>query len=379
MTVLVNASTLIKGGAIQVSVWFISCCIEKKHDCFYVVSKEVFLELESLYSQLPLERFVVFDESPSKSESHRKKLLLIEQQVKPKLVFTIFGPSYVNFQSYHVMGFADGWVTHSSIKSFYKTFKYDFFQLFKALITCFYKGYFVKKADEWIVETQVAARGLSSRLFIKKNKINIIPNNCNSIYYNLPIDKKFDKKFDKKEFKILYYTADYPHKCINKILDYVILLNQKYDRDDFKFYITIDPYSQTALKIYEKAKLYNVHSFFKFLGYVPISKGPELYDSCDLVIQISNLETFSANYPEAMARNKPLLVSDYPFSRDACGEAAIYINTENKLEVVRTINLLMNDEELIKSLIQKGKEQLKSFPDLNERFSMYEKTLFHRQ
>jgi glycosyltransferase involved in cell wall biosynthesis len=72
----------------------------------------------------------------------------------------------------------------------------------------------------------------------------------------------------------------------------------------------------------------------------------------------SLLETFSANYPEAMKMNLPIICSDFNFSRDACGDAALYFDAQSPEDIADKIVALINNKTLQNDLINAGKKRL---------------------
>ena len=49
-----------------------------------------------------------------------KEVKLSEKEFNPDIVYTMGGPSYFLFKSYHVMGISDPYITHAKILNFYE-------------------------------------------------------------------------------------------------------------------------------------------------------------------------------------------------------------------------------------------------------------------
>uniref|UniRef100_A0A7V3ZVR7 Glycosyltransferase family 1 protein n=1 Tax=candidate division WOR-3 bacterium TaxID=2052148 RepID=A0A7V3ZVR7_UNCW3 len=64
---------------------------------------------------------------------------------------------------------------------------------------------------------------------------------------------------------------------------------------------------------------------------------------------------------EAMSCGCPVICSDIPSLRERCGEAALYFNPYSPEDIAQKIILLWENEELRKSLIEKGLERAKIF------------------
>jgi len=149
MDVLVNATTLVKGGGIQVAASFIAEAEAVPSDInwHYALSTEVAEELASLNIKTP--GATIFDNSPSRDKSQRKRLETLERTLGPDVVYTVFGPAYARFTAPHLCGVAVGWVTHSTRLAF--SILPGWLSRLQTFLKCIYKGLWLRIADHWIV------------------------------------------------------------------------------------------------------------------------------------------------------------------------------------------------------------------------------------
>lgn len=86
-----------KGGALKNAVNFIlyTSKYKKTINWIYLVSPQIYSELK-VYN-LSTHKVIIIHKSPSKSLADRKKILKIEEVIEPNIVFTLFGPAYVNY------------------------------------------------------------------------------------------------------------------------------------------------------------------------------------------------------------------------------------------------------------------------------------------
>jgi glycosyltransferase involved in cell wall biosynthesis len=89
----------------------------------------------------------------------------------------------------------------------------------------------------------------------------------------------------------------------------------------------------------------------------------------------SLLETFSANYPEAMATGRPLVATDLDFARAICGDAAVFFESRSAESAAGAILELLGSEALWYEKIESGRRVLADLPTPAERFAMYEQTI----
>lgn len=367
MKILVNVSNIVIGGGIQVAVWFIRQALENNLNCYFAISSVVAKELSAAGIALPEGKYLIFDNSPARNKTSRLILKDYAEQNLVDVVYTIFGPSYVRFRQPHVLGFADGWLSHSSINAFKRTFSSNIKAGITLLITSLYKAFWLKFADAWVFETKVAAKGLSKRICLDSHKCFVVGNSCSDRF----IKEAVVPSTKDEPFTLLYFTADYAHKGILNYVDYAKALYRLAPEKKFTFKITISEESETANKILAEIRNTEIENYFDFCGHINTDKAVSVMDSANVVMQTSYLETFSANYPEAMARKRPLIVSHFQFAKDICEDAAIYVNPDDPYDVAKAIIQLHDDEELVENLCRKGAHVLSKLLTSEKRFNHY--------
>ena len=221
--IIFNVGNIIKGGAIQAAVNFIT--INQKmeddfFDWFFVLSQEVYDELTK--SKITIENNVMITSGKiSKNKLARQEVLSFEKRIAPLIVFTLFGPCYIKFKAIHISGFANGWITHSTIKTFINTYHYNLFKITKALLKYTYYSFHIKQADAWIFETETAQNGFINRLRVDKKSCFVVANTA------IDFGKCFSKKNSEKvNQQTLFYVdnlivslaANYSHKNLLSLL-----------------------------------------------------------------------------------------------------------------------------------------------------------------
>jgi glycosyltransferase involved in cell wall biosynthesis len=84
------------------------------------------------------------------------------------------------------------------------------------------------------------------------------------------------------------------------------------------------------------------------------------------------LETFSANYPEAMAQGKPIVTTDLDFAHDICDDAALYYSPRNASAAAECISKLICDKNLINKLTANGRKILADLPTSQDKYYAYD-------
>ena len=369
--VLFNVSNIVKGGAVQAAINFIRySSTDETFEWYYLLNNVVYDEMVML--KLNVENFIKIS-TPAKNKKVVKKILDFERNVQPDIVLTLFGPAYINFSAHHVSGFANGWVTHSNRKSFYNTYSGDYLSILRSLMKYVYYGFQIRKANAWVLETNVARDGFIKRLKVKASNTYVIPNAA--IDFGTANCKQGGQLINGKELKfddsnILALSANYPHKNLKTLINVAAYLKHKLGLKKFKFLFTLskdDFYNQYLPHIINM----DVEDHICNLGTVNVTDIPLLYSVSRLSILPSFIETFSAVYPESFVSETPLITTDAEFSRDICGEAALYIDPLDIVDISQAVALLLNNKNLCNKLVRNGREVYSKMLKPKEKFLLY--------
>lgn len=368
MKLIINTASLYSGGGVQVAFSFIEECKRFQSNEYHVFLCDALrlqIKTENYSSNFKFYNVERKSNTMKQIFSLKKELSQLESQIKPDCVFTVFGPSYWTPKSPHLLGYA---IPHFLYKESPFWFKLSFRAKVRFFVDEFLKKYFFKRNSHYYhVETNDTQERLSSFLQIPLDNIFTVSNTYSS-WFDLSAETCFElqkilpKKDNKKRFLIL--SAFYLHKNLD-ILNQLIPILIKNELDNVEFVTTL-PETIFLNKFTSVAR-----SMIKNIGIIPSKSCPQLYSECDFVFLPTLLECFSANYPEAMKMDKPILTSDLSFARSICGDAALYFEPLEPRAIAQKIELLLSDKELQDNLILEGRKQLKNFPSAQERAEMY--------
>ena len=348
MKILINASLIRGGGAFQYTLSLLEE-FRKEDNYFFLVCVS-----PQIYSKINFDnfndnfKFYCIDTSPLKIFFLRKysKIREIEINENPDIVYSPFGPSFYVSKKNQVEGFGDGWCYNPNI---FSRIKLGLFNYLKIRFLIFVKKKFIKKyPSKIIVETNDAKTKIFKHIGINKKKIEVIGNTFGSHFY----DHKPIGNNNTKDFKLLTLASYYVHKnleIIPKVLNELNKIKPNY----FKFFLT--------LKNKEFKKFENIEGIYN-LGVLNINECPMAYNNVDAMFLPSLLETFSANYPEAMFMKKIIITSDLDFAKDICGNSAMYFNPMDPLDIAQKILQVSNNKILSKNLIDNGTKRVAKFP-----------------
>lgn len=352
---LVNAATVQVGGGLQAAAAFIVNAAQQSSDLTwsYALSGPLARELRGLGVDTRQPGMSVLRSTPARSRAARRDIAALVTRVDPEAVFTFFGPAYVRFPRPHLCGVADGWVTHADALA-YGALAGPVARL-KMRLLCRYKAYWLRLADAWVVEAEVARAGLSRRIGCPSSVVSVVPNTCAPHY--LAADDGHRLLEPTERLRILCFSAYYRNKNLELVPAVAAELRALGRLPSFELILTLPDCAQLGALLVRAERL-GVADAIANIGPVALADGPALYRSCDLVFHPSILETFSATYPEAMAMGVPLVVSDRDFARSVCADAAVYFHPLDPRAAATAIVGVLGDPGRRDCLVQAGRRRL---------------------
>ena len=364
MKIILNASNLKVGGAIQVALATLQELRNHPDDEFYVFLSPAFSELidkEVIVGQNVRIFWVDFPKRVTLFGKVRQ-LDILEREIGADCVFSIFGPTYWRPRAPHLAGFAQGYYLYSDLPFFNSMRWTSKFRLF--ILKQYHKVILRKHIDEFVVETQDVRTRFAEFLGLSKDKIHVASNTFSSYFRDF---KSESRGKHRKTFRLLTVAYPYPHKNLLVLKSVSDILSSS--GVSFRFYITVpESYYRKHFSGYEDS--------IKNLGPIPNSECPVAYDDCDAMILPSLVECFSASYPEAMKMQRPILTSQYSFAKTVCGDAAIYFDPLSASDIATKIIMLCSDKDLYDSLVQAGNERVGLFLTPEERCAKYISLLY---
>jgi glycosyltransferase involved in cell wall biosynthesis len=348
MKFIINTTNLQNGGALQVACsllneWNKHCATYEFHIC---LSPQLAKTCANIQFNKHINIYIFEQHSTNKFIKlirNRQRLKQIEASTKPDAVLTIFGPALWQPKVPHIVGFANGYYLFDRAQYIQEKICTDFLKrIYYYSRRWLMLQQLKKEAQQFWVETAQAQEQFSKAISVPLNKIQVI-GNCASILGQTISPKHRNQN----TYRLLYLSAFYEHKNFS-IIPFVI--------DELKkrgilcqFCVTLPDAAFQSIFGHVKNSNYLLN-----LGPIASMEIGQAYADADAVFMPSLLETFSANYPEAMYMRKPILCSDYAFSRSICQDAALYFNPFDAHDIADKINILMQDKLVQANLIAAG-------------------------
>lgn len=105
-----------------------------------------------------------------------------------------------------------------------------------------------------------------------------------------------------------------------------------------------------------------------FLGAIPPESLQAAYDNADILLSLSDLESFSNNYMEAWKTSVPIMASDRDFAHHICGESAHYGEPHRPESFAKDLAHFAADKVARDKCVEEGIVRLNRLPTQTMRF-----------
>lgn len=209
--------------------------------------------------------------------------------------------------------------------------------------------------DGIITVSSYSKNDISETLGFPQDKIYVTHLAAEDIY--LPMDRNWCRDIIKKKYKIenefiLYVGGFSPRKNIKGLIQAFSILKSKMDRK-LKLVI-LGKKGRSYYDYRDLAINLNMKEDVIFPGFIPVEELPFFYNAAKIFCYPSFYEGFGLPPLEAMACGTPAVVSNCTSIPEVLGDDAVYINPSNIDEIAEKLLMLINDENLYKSISIKG-------------------------
>ena len=274
-----------------------------------------------------------------------------EKSFRPDIVFSVFGPTYFQPRTSHLVGFALPLMIYDVEPPLKEP------PLSEKLKTWLGRRAF-KNAEYIVVETATVKTRLSARLGIDEAKISVIGNSVNPLFAAALASPSTPPN---PAFRMIIPSAYYPHKNLEIIPSVAAELKKRDPNFAFEFLFTLDPSLSSWRAIFQDAVRLGVQTNILTLGTLTLPELAAHYQSSSAVFLPTIREASTAVYPESFQAKRPLVTSDFDFAKDLCGDAALYVPPTDPAAIADTLLKLSRDTALQAALILRGEMRLKMF------------------
>jgi glycosyltransferase involved in cell wall biosynthesis len=219
----------------------------------------------------------------------------------------------------------------------------------------------VKKADVVIVNSEYTKRDVIEYLHLPESKVKVAFHDSSPWFmlnYKLSRRSLISKKYGLPKEFIFYPANTWPHKNHIGLLKALNILKKVYPHLSVVFTGAASNAHNDITTFIEKANLIQkVH----YLGHIDRSDMPYIYANAKMLVFPSLFEGFGIPLVEAMRSGCPIVASQVTSIPEVAGDAALYIDPKNPLDIASKISQLLDDKALAQGLVAKGKKLAHKF------------------
>ncbi|MFH2058583.1 MAG: glycosyltransferase family 1 protein [Pseudomonadota bacterium] len=226
----------------------------------------------------------------------------------------------------------------------------------------------LRYVDRFITDSENTKKDLMSLFKIDSDKIDVV-------YLGASKRFKTNKETKRQDF-ILGVSTIEPRKNFKRLIDAYIMLKEKHNIVE-KLYIVGKEgwFFNNIINIPEKFK-----NDIVFKGYVSNDQLIALYQSAKVFVYPSLYEGFGLPVLEAMACGCPVITSNVSSLPEVGGDAVLYVNPEDKVQLSQKIYEVILDDVLQEKMSQDGIKQAARFTwekCAENTIKVYEKVMNH--
>ncbi len=210
-------------------------------------------------------------------------------------------------------------------------------------------------SDMIITGSNYTKEEIIQRLDFPKEKIKVIyhgvDHNVFKVYKDVQLSFEIPQKF------ILSVGSVEPRKNLLNAFKAYNALDEKIKKEYKLVFVGFKGWNnQEIMKLIDEEKQ-NIH----YLGYISDIELAKVYNRASLFLFPSLYEGFGLPVLEAMACATPVVCSDSSSLPEVGGDAVVYCDADNYTDMSKQIQKVLEDENLQKTMIQKGLKRAKLF------------------
>lgn len=367
MKILVNTISTKKhaGGAFQIAQNFLLRTLENSDiEWFYITSSDVDNVIGSSFEHLLNTNYFVFPTQPDFRGSYsqvKKQVRVLEEKIKPDVVYSITAPSYLKFSAPEVMRFTNPWVTHPnkyawSVLSWKEKVHYYLYGLNQKRL--------MKAARFFITQTETCANGIKKIVGIPDTHVKVVSNVLPAVFKTLDCTPVCNDEY----INIACVGAATAHKNFDLIPD-ILKEFKKLGYDKVRVHVTLPDDEPTLGIVTKKILEYGLSNMLVNHGRLSQQQLGEMYRRCQFCFLPTLLEVFSASTVEAMYYQLPIVATDFPFNSEILKDACLYYEPKNAKSAVEQFVKIIQSKDLQNEMKGKMKQQLALYGDYDAHFN----------
>lgn len=367
MRILVNtvSTKKISGGAFQISQNFLLKTLEHRDvEWYYITSQDLDDVIGEQFNNIRGKRYFSLPTQPDFKHTYakvKKQIKLLEQQIKPDVVYSITAPSYFTFEATEVMRFTNPLVTHPNK---YSKSTQTWIERIRTWLYCKNQVRLMKKAHFFITQTETTKQGILRITGLPENHVCVVNNVLPSVFKHMDNTPIVEDDF----INIACVGNPVPHKNFDILPDVLIEL-KRLGIENVRFHTTIPFDHPLNNKLKKHLNELGMMKNWKNYGRISQKELGAMYQRCQLCYLPTLLEVFSASIVEAMYFNLPIVATNFSFNTEVLADSSLYYEPKNAKAAAQQLAKLIADKALQEEMKEKMKIQLAKYGDYDKHFN----------
>lgn len=367
MRILVNAVSTkkISGGAFQISQNFLLKTLEHRDvEWYYITSQDLDDVIGEQFNNIRGKRYFSLPTQPDFKHTYakvKKQIKLLDQQIKPDVVYSITAPSYFTFEATEVMRFTNPLVTHPNK---YSKSTQTWIERIRTWLYCKNQVRLMKKAHFFITQTETTKQGILRITGLPENHVCVVNNVLPSVFKQMDNTPIVEDDF----INIACVGNPVPHKNFDILPDVLIEL-KRLGIENVRFHTTIPFDHPLNNKLKKHLNELGMMKNWKNYGRISQKELGAMYQRCQLCYLPTLLEVFSASTVEAMYFNLPIVATNFSFNTEVLADSSLYYEPKNAKAAAQQLAKLIADKALQEDMKEKMKIQLAKYGDYDKHFN----------
>ena len=221
-----------------------------------------------------------------------------------------------------------------------------------------YMGRMLHRVDRIVAVSECVKRDITKHFRIYPEKVDVVYPGVAKRYSNELNTEYLEavrEKYDLPEKYLLSVGMQLERRSMIKVVNILPLI------DSETHYVIIGRTTSHTTRLKRAAQELGVSNRLHIIEHIPEEDMPAIYRNASILINLSRYEGFATHIAEAMATGTPVITTRSSSMEEVADNAALYINPNNRDELVNAINLLTDGGELRQILTTLGRRQVTRF------------------
>ena len=225
-------------------------------------------------------------------------------------------------------------------------------------ISRIYMGRMLQRVDRIVAVSESVKRDIIKHFNIYEDKVDVVYRGVGKTFTETvtqEAEASVVERYALPERYILSVGSHLERRNMLKVIRMLPILDHEIH------YVIVGRTTAYTMRLQRVAKVLGVADRIHFIEGATEQEMPAIYQRAAMLINLSRYEGFASSVAEAMTVGTPCLVNRTPSMEEIACDAVLYMESDNRDELISSVRRLLSDEELRRELIERGKRHASRF------------------